>query len=448
MKGERPEGTINNLLRHARNLGDDRMVVNAGRLKANAIFTASNLLIGMSLIWSCRRPVFIMNVGIFVQVKILAAHYKTGKVREFIFRDGRLVSGRSSRAGARLLYGPGFFDIQCNGFAGIDFNHPDFSVEGLRTAVRAMWRYGTTHVMPTIVTGDLARMTAGMKTIAAACRMFPEIRASVPGIHQEGPFFANVEGVRGAHPPDKIIPPRLSHFGELQRAADGMIRMITLAPEIKGANAFIRTLSRRGVVVAIGHTNATPSEITDAVNAGARTSTHLGNGSAQILPRHHNYILAQLGEDRLYSSFIADGHHLPSFVLRSFFRAKPPEKRILTTDCMAGAGAPPGRYTIGWLVVEVGRNKLVRQPGKPNFAGSAITMTEGVANAVRLGGATLREAWDMSSVHPWNLMRGSALMPPPRVDDTFIIAGHHRSRLEIRATIMGGRLVYPVRPGS
>jgi len=375
-------------------------------------------------------------------MKILAAHYKTGKVSEFVFRDERLVSTRPSRSRTPLLHGPGLFDIQVNGFAGVDFNHPDFSAEGLQTAVHAMWRYGTTHVMPTIVTGSPERMAAGMKAIATACKAFPEIRASIPGIHQEGPYFANVEGVRGAHPPEKIIPPTLSHFNALQRSAGGMIRMVTLAPEIRGALGFIRNLARRGIAIAIGHTNATTADITAAVKAGARTSTHLGNGSAQMLPRHHNYILAQLGEDRLFASFIPDGYHLPAFVLQSFFRAKPAEKRILTTDCMAGAGAPPGRYTVGWLVVEVGRDKLVRQPGKPNFAGSAIAMNEGVANAVRLGGVTLEEAWDMSSIHPWNLMRGAALMPPPRLSDTFIIARCQAKQFDIRATVIGRRLVY------
>lgn len=377
-----------------------------------------------------------------LSMKINGAHYRTKKVIEFTFKEGRLLSARPSRSKTTLLYGPSFFDIQCNGFAGVDYNHSEFSVESFRHAMHAMWRYGTTHSMPTIITGSLARMSKGLRTISDACRIFPEIRASVPGIHQEGPYFANVEGVRGAHPPEYIRPPTLKHFDSLQKAANGMIRMVTLAPEIKGSLNFICTLVKRKIVVAIGHTNATPDEIRKAVEARACTSTHLGNGSAQILPRHSNYMLAQLGEDRLYASFIADGYHLPTFVLKTFFRTKPSEKRILTTDCMAAAGAPPGRYTIGSLIVEVGRDRVVRQPGKPNFAGSALTMDEGVNNAVHLGGVLLADAWDMSSTHPWNLVRGSSLLRQPKLQDTFIIVSHRGEKLNIKATILNRRMVY------
>ncbi len=375
-------------------------------------------------------------------MKINAAHYKTGKVVEFTFRDGRLVSSRPSRSRTGLLYGPGLFDIQVNGFAGVDFNHADFTPESFRVAVHAMWRYGTTHVMPTIITAPPEKMAFYLGVIRDAMGRFPELRRCMAGVHQEGPYFANLDGVRGAHPPENIVLPTVPHFNSMQKAAGGMIRMLTLAPEVKGALPFIRTLSKRGVMIAIGHTHSTPVEIRAGVDAGARISTHLGNGSEQIMPRHHNYMLAQLADDRLYASFIPDGHHLPPFVLQTFFRAKPAEKRILTTDCMAAAGAPVGRYTIGRLVVEVGRDRQVRQPGKPNFAGSAITMDEGITNAVRLGGVSLQEAWDMSSVYAWNLMRRASLVREPSLGDTFIIARHAGGRFGVQATVIGRKLVY------
>lgn len=376
------------------------------------------------------------------RMKIRAAHYRTGRVSEFTFDGGRLASSRAVRGRATLLHGPGLFDIQCNGFAGVDFNREGFTPEGFRLAVHALWRHGTTHVLPTIITAATEKMAAFFGVMRNAVLQYPEIRPCVAGFHQEGPYLANLDGVRGAHPPESISRPSLRHFERLQRAASGMIRMVTLAPEVKGALPFIRELTRRKVAVAIGHTNATPEEIRAGVEAGARISTHLGNGSAQVIPRHRNYILAQLGDDRLYASFIPDGHHLPGFVLQSFLRAKPLEKCILTSDCMAAGGAPMGRYTIGRLVVEVGRDRVVRQPGKPNFAGSAITMEEGIGNAVRLGGVALAEAWDMSSTHAWDLMRRAAIIREPRPRDTFIIAKASQGKFTVKATVIGRKLAY------
>lgn len=375
--------------------------------------------------------------------KIRATHYRTGQVQEFWFDpQGNLIRSRPVRGSAPLLYGPGLFDVQVNGFAGIDYNHPEFTAEQFRESIHAMWRFGTTQVMPTIITGRPGRMASGMRTIREGVERFSEVRACVVGIHQEGPYFANVEGVRGAHPPESIIPPCLSHFDRLQNEAGGMIRMVTMAPELRGALPFIRALSRRGIVMSIGHTHATPKEIDAGVRAGMVTCTHLGNGSAQVLPRHHNYMLAQLGDDRIYASFIADGYHLPSFVMKSFFRAKPRAQSILTTDCMAAAGAAPGKYTIGQMTLEVGPDKVARHPGKQSFAGSAITMDHGLATAVRLGEISLQDAWDMSSIHPWNLMRRASLVKQPRIDETFIVAHYEREKFRVLGTVMKRRLVH------
>jgi N-acetylglucosamine-6-phosphate deacetylase len=123
-----------------------------------------------------------------------------------------------------------------------------------------------------------------------------------------------------------------------------------------------------------------------------------------LLHRHENPVLAQLGEDSLAASFIADGIHLPLEVLRTFIRAKGPSRTVLVTDAMSAAGAPPGRYTIGDLVVEVGKDRIVRQPGSPNFAGSALTMNDAVANTVRAG-LGLPEAWIAASTTPAKLLQ-------------------------------------------
>src|SRR5205807_8371003 len=130
----------------------------------------------------------------------------------------------------------------------------------------------------------------------------------------------------------------------LQDAAGGRIRLVTLAPEHEGALAFIDRLVDSGVVVALGHTGASGSRIRDAIRAGARLSTHLGNGCHALLPRHDNYLWEQLAADELWASIICDGHHLPPPVVRCLLRVKTPTRTILTCDAGSLAGLPPGRY--------------------------------------------------------------------------------------------------------
>src|SRR5699024_3206830 len=144
----------------------------------------------------------------------------------------------------------------------------------------------------------------------------------VPGVHIEGPSISPADGPRGAHPVEHVRPPDLAEFERWQAAGDGLVKLVTLAPEHAGAPGYIRTLAARGVIVALGHSAATPDEVHAAVDAGARLSTHLGNGVAAVLPRHPNLIWTQLADDRLYASFIADGHHLSADTFRAMLRAK------------------------------------------------------------------------------------------------------------------------------
>src|SRR5204863_1030782 len=124
---------------------------------------------------------------------------------------------------------------------------------------------------------------------------------------------------------------------------NGKILMVTIAPERPGAIAFIAKLAAAGIVVALGHTSATSDQIRAAVDAGARTSTHLGNGAHAILSRHPNYIWEQLAEDRLWASVITDGHHLPAAVVKCIVRAKGFERTLIACDVSSLEGSPPGR---------------------------------------------------------------------------------------------------------
>jgi N-acetylglucosamine-6-phosphate deacetylase len=351
-------------------------------------------------------------------VKLVARNCLSGKAQAFQFKGVRVSLSAARSAKTNYLFGPAWTDLQCNGFAGVDFNHPGTTPVEVCQAIRAMWATGCATVLPTIITNGPDQIEHLFRVLAKALEIDPAVRACVPGFHLEGPFISPEDGARGAHPLEHVRPPDLRLWRRWQKAAGGLIRMVTLAPEVPRAVPFIVKLVSEGVVVAIGHTMVGGREIQRAAEAGARLSTHLGNGCPQLLHRHENPVLAQLGEDRLTATFIPDGIHLPPHVLRSFVRAKTSARSIIVTDAMAAAGAPPGLYTLAGYRLEVGPDRIVRQPGQPNFAGSALTMDEAVARYARYTSESVAESWIAGSTRADAVIshRSNAIVIVQRVD--------------------------------
>jgi N-acetylglucosamine-6-phosphate deacetylase len=190
----------------------------------------------------------------------------------------------------------------------------------------------------------------------------------------------------------------------LQEAAQGAIRLVTLAPEWDDALRFIERLVASGVVVALGHTAASAARIRDAIAAGARLSTHLGNGSHALLPRHDNYLWEQLAADELWASVICDGHHLPPALVRCMLRVKTPARVILTCDASALAGLAPGRYREWDQELEILPSGKIVVPGTSYLAGSGAFTDTCVGNAIRFADVSLAEAVDMASARPRQLL--------------------------------------------
>jgi N-acetylglucosamine-6-phosphate deacetylase len=367
-------------------------------------------------------------------VKIVARNFLTGKAAEFrVDRNCATISAvRASKP--RYVFGPAWTDLQCNGFAGIDFNHPETTPVEICRAIREMWATGCATVLPTVITNSPDQIEYLLRALVKAREIDPAIRECVPGFHLEGPFISTVDGARGAHPLQHVRPPDSKLWSRWQKAADGLIRVVTLAPEIRRALPFITKLAGEGVVVAIGHTMANKDVVTQATDAGACFSTHLGNGCPRDLNRHENPILAQLGEDGLAATFIPDGIHLPPHVLRSFVRAKTPQRSVIVTDAMAAAGAPPGRYTLAGHALEVGPDRIVRQPGQPNFAGSALTMDSAVFNYAAFTGESLAESWIAGSTRADQLISHRS--------NATVIARCERSRLTPVALLRNRRVLW------
>ncbi len=280
---------------------------------------------------------------------------------------------------------PGLVDLQVNGAGGIEFNDPGLDVAGLERVCHLLDGQGVTSFLATIVTDSLDTMRRCSGAIANAIRSSETVARRVAGIHLEGPYLSDEDGPRGAHPREHCRVPNWEEFCSLQDAAQGQIRLLTVSPHFAEAPEFIRQVTDSGVTVAIGHTNANSEQIRSAVQAGARLSTHLGNGAHANLPRHPNYIWDQLAEDLLTASIIADGHHLPPAVVKSFVRGKTPERIILVSDITALAGMPPGHRAMTSLgeveVLDDGR--LVMAGQREYLAGASMPLLVGIANVMR-----------------------------------------------------------------
>jgi len=339
-------------------------------------------------------------------------HYATRKVIRIGIRNGFIYSladideiywpGENSRDKLSVI-APGLVDLQLNGFKGIDFNADELAVESIETISQNLLRQGVTKYFPTLITGPPQRISRALDAIVDAMNQKIVASHMIGGIHLEGPFISKEDGPRGAHPEAYCLDPSIAMVKRLQEEAEGRIRIITLAPELPGSEGLIKACVKMGMVVAIGHTSGSSEDIEMAVEAGATLSTHLGNGSHGILPRHPNYIWDQLADDRLYTSMIADGFHLPDPVLKVFIRSKK-ERSILVSDGMPCTGLDPGVYespAAGRIRLTV-EGKLHREGNPDLLTGSASTLLEGVEKISEMEG--LPFAWDMGSVHPLRLL--------------------------------------------
>jgi len=331
-----------------------------------------------------------------------ARHYATGEPLAIAAEKGRIVSLAPSDQNPQAWVAPAFFDVQINGCLGIGFNSPTLSPEGVRTVADECRRHGIGGFCPTLITGAFDALEHGFKTVARAREEDADLARRIPGFHLEGPYICADDGPRGAHPKEHARDPDWDEFRRWNDAANGLIRMVTLAPERAGSLAFIEKLSALGIVIAIGHTSATGQQIRDAVKAGAKTSTHLGNGCHAVLPRHDNYLWEQLAHDGLWASVIADGHHLPDTLLSVIARVKTSKRLLLTCDAGSLAGLPPGRYNEWGTELEVLPNGKIVVPGTPYLAGSGSFTDTCVSTMARL--TSLTDAVDMASVRPRELL--------------------------------------------
>jgi N-acetylglucosamine-6-phosphate deacetylase len=340
-------------------------------------------------------------------------------------------------------FGPGFFDIQVNGYKGIDYNKVQEDFMNLGQISRSLLKVGVSSHFPTVITTSPGQISKLLKQIIELIKIDPLAHSCIPGIHLEGPFISPEDGPRGAHSREYVTAPNWDQFCTWQEAAEGKIRIITLSPEWEGSCGFIEKCVESGVLVSIGHTNANTSQIQEAVKAGAKLSTHLGNGAHPNLPRHPNYIWSQLAEDDLSASIIADGFHLPEEVIRVFKKIKG-RNLLLVSDSVSLAGMPPGDYeeAIGGRVTLTPEGKLHLKDNPKILAGSASNILQGINFLLQNQIVSLKEAWEMGSVIPMNLLfpRKESWNPTRKSD---LVIGKFNEQLEIHRTFKNWKEEHP-----
>jgi N-acetylglucosamine-6-phosphate deacetylase len=332
----------------------------------------------------------------------------------------------------------------------VDYNDPGSPHEAIAKSIRAMFTTGVTRFFPTIITGSEERTVGALRNLTAAKEEFarnglPEADA-MEAFHVEGPHISPEMGPRGAHPLEHVRPPDFDEFQRWQEAANGNIRLVTVSPEWGETPSYVDRLVRSGVVASIGHTKATAEQIEAAVAAGATMSTHLGNAAHSTLPKTSSYIWDQLAEDRLTASFIVDGIHIPGPFFRAAVRAKGVERAVLVTDAVMPAMCQPGSYRLGQVEVELRPEGAVVMRGESRLAGSALRMDHAIANSVRLGRISLRDAITMATVNPARVARIAGrrrgLVPGEKADLVRFLWDESSTSLKVIETVVAGVTVY------
>ena len=328
-----------------------------------------------------------------------------------VLDGGRIasISTRAARAipaGARILdfpeatLAPSFFDIHIHGAAGHD------AMEATPEALAAIGAFlasrGTARFLATTVT---APVDATLRAVAGLARIIGRqgnqaadiaTAAAIPlGIHLEGPFLSHAK--RGVHPPAYLLEPDIALFDRIRDAAEGYVRLMTLAPELPGAPELAAHAVTRGVRVSLGHSNATAAETRAAIAAGARSATHTFNAMRPLDHREPGILGTVLADDSVYAELICDGIHSMPEIARLWWRAKGPERAILVTDAMSATGMPDGEYRLGGLTVEVANGRAMCDGV---LAGSVLTLDRALANFLAFTGATLEQGLRLLTGNP------------------------------------------------
>ncbi|HJA93649.1 MAG TPA: N-acetylglucosamine-6-phosphate deacetylase [Candidatus Eisenbergiella merdipullorum] len=309
----------------------------------------------------------VWTAGQFIAAQVVA---EDGKIADVLPYDSLPVD--EDYGNLRIL--PGFIDVHTHGAYGFDTN--DAEPEGLRNWMRRIPQEGVTAILPTTVTQMPDVLTAALANVAAVVRGGYE-GAEILGVHFEGPYLDMDH--KGAQPPEAIAKPSVEQFQQYQKAADGLIRYITLAPEHDDGFALTKYCCKTGVVVSMGHSSATYEQALMGIANGATSMTHVFNGMTGFHHRKPGLVGAAFRVRDVYGEVICDGCHSQPAALNDYFQAKGRDHVIMITDSLCAKYCPPGGgYQLGGHDVEIGEDGLARLAGTDTIAGSTLRMNRGL----------------------------------------------------------------------
>ncbi len=313
--------------------------------------------------------------------------------------DGLIASIRDGTvAGPNATLAPAFFDIHFHGAAGHDVM--EATPEALAAIGALLARHGTANFLATTVTAPLdvtLRAVEGLARLIQKPDLLQNQRkiARPVGIHLEGPFLSHAK--RGVQPEEHLLAPDIATFDRLFEAAEGQVRLMTLAPELPGAVELAAHATARGVRVSLGHSDAKTAETRAAIDAGAISATHTYNAMRALDHREPGILGVVLTDDRVYSELICDGIHNEPEMVKLWWRAKGEQRAILITDAMSATGMPDGEYQLGGFAVQVANG---RATARGVLAGSVLTLDRALSNFIAFTGAPLEKALRLLTTNP------------------------------------------------
>ncbi len=379
-----------------------------------------------------------MNTLFYADGKPIIIEIKDGKIHKLIRNPEE-----DNKSKGAIYVAPGFIDHQVNGYLSHSFVGDDLDAKKVKKITEGLWKNGVTTYLPTLTTESNEVLLRNFKILNKILLENESFGQSIPGFHLEGPYISPVNGFRGAHNLEYVRNPDWHEFEAWHNASGGRIIEVTIAPELEGAMNFIKECIKNNIKVALGHTNASTEQINQAVDLGATISTHLGNGCANTIHRHHNPIWSQLAEDRLFASIIVDGFHLTKEQVQTFYKAKRANKIILVSDITRWAGMSPGTYSDFDQEVVVTKEGAIMMPSENVLAGASLLIHRGIENVIEFTDCTLKEAIDMSTKNPATALgfndRGEIAVGK-RAD--LVYFKFDSGKLEVIKTIVGGKVVY------
>ncbi|MBW4028463.1 MAG: N-acetylglucosamine-6-phosphate deacetylase [Acidobacteria bacterium] len=360
-----------------------------------------------------------------------------------ILEDGVILSIESQHAaelppGERLDFpgatlAPAFFDVHIHGSAGRDVM--DASEDSLAVIGRFLAQRGVGAYLATTVSAPLDKLLHSLEGLAKL--MQQDIPGAKPlGIHLEGPFLSHAR--RGAHATADLLTPTAALFDRMWQASNGTLRLMTIAPELPGAEEVISRAVAVGVRVSLGHSDADTAAARRGVKLGAASATHTFNAMRKLDQRDPGILGVALTEDNLFAEIICDGLHVDPAMVKLFLRAKSADRGILVTDAMSATGMPDGSYKLGELEVRVVNGRCII--GEDTLAGSTLTLDRAVRNFTAFTGAPLETALLLASRNPARMIGfegqvGS--LAPGRIADIAVLSPSG----EVITTLLRGRPV-------